>query len=176
MKSDVNRLYVPWRLGGRGLISVTFAVEHERRNLSSYVHNSDDPYIKLVARDYVKFQEDGRAYKQMHMIGNLNSWRDKPLHGHFLRETSNQVYAKSPRPWLLNGNVKKEMEATAFAAQEQALSINAIKANIFRMPCSLKCRLCGCADETVDHLVSSCSYLVQREYKDRHDAVASLVH
>ena len=81
MKSDVDRLYVPQRLGGRGLISATFAVEHERRNLSSYVHNSDDPYIKLVARNYVKFQDDGRAYKQMHMIGNLNSWRDKPLHG-----------------------------------------------------------------------------------------------
>ena len=85
-------------------------------NLSSYVHNSDDPYIKLVTRDYVKFQEDGRAYKQMHMVGNLNSWRDKRLHGQFLRETSIQVCTKSQRSWLLNGNVKKEMEATVFAA------------------------------------------------------------
>ena len=92
------------------------------------------------------------------------------------RETSNQVCTKSQWSWLLNGNVKKEMEATVLAAQEQALSTNAIKANIFRMLCSPKCRLCGCADETVDHLVSSCSYLVQREYKGRHDAVASLVH
>ena len=32
------------------------------------------------------------------------------------------------------------------------------------------------ADETVDHLISSCSFLVQREYKGRHDAIASLIH
>ena len=32
------------------------------------------------------------------------------------------------------------------------------------------------ADEIVDHLVSSCSYLVQRENKGRHDAIASLIH
>jgi len=44
------------------------------------------------------------------------------------------------------------------------------------LECSPKCRLCGCADETIDHLVSGCSYLVQREYKGRYDAVGSLVH
>jgi len=31
-------------------------------------------------------------------------------------------------------------------------------------------------DETIEHLVSSCLYLVQREYKRRHDCIASLVH
>ena len=58
----------------------------------------------------------------------------------------------------------------------QALLTNAIKAHIYNLPCSPKCRLCGIADETVDHLISSCSYLVQREYKGRHDSVASLLH
>jgi len=68
------------------------------------------------------------------------------------------------------------METTVFAALEQALSTNAMKAYIYRLPFSSRFRLCGCADETVDHLVSCCSYLVQREYKGRHDAVASLIH
>ena len=68
------------------------------------------------------------------------------------------------------------MKSTIFA-QEQALSKNAIKANIYKMPCSAKCHLCGTMDETIDHLVSSCySYLAQREYKRRHDCIASLVH
>jgi len=176
MKSDMDRLYVPRKHGGRGLVSVTFAVEHEKRNLSLYVHNSDDPYMVLVAKDYVKFQEGGRAYKQSCMIDTLNSWKEKPLHGQFLRETHNQICTRSQWAWLLKGNVTKEMEATVFAAQEQALSTNAIKAHIYGLPCSSRCRLCGCADETVDHLVSCCSYLVQREYKGRHDAVASLIH
>ena len=34
----------------------------------------------------------------------------------------------------------------------------------------------GIADETVDHLIISCSYLVQKEYKGRHNAIASLIH
>ena len=34
----------------------------------------------------------------------------------------------------------------------------------------------GVADETVDHLISGCSFLVQREYKGRHDAIASLIY
>jgi len=36
--------------------------------------------------------------------------------------------------------------------------------------------VCMPTDETVDHLVSSCSYFVQREYKGRHDAIAPLIH
>ena len=77
---------------------------------------------------------------------------------------------------MRKGNFTKELEGLICAAQEQALSTNAIKAHIYNLPCSPKCRLCGIADETVDHLVSSCSYLVQREYKGRHDAIASLIH
>ena len=32
--SDIDRLYIPRRNGGGGLISVWFTVEHEKRNLS----------------------------------------------------------------------------------------------------------------------------------------------
>ena len=42
--------------------------------------------------------------------------------------------------------------------------------------CSARCRLCGGADETIDNLVSCCSVLAQKEYKPRHDRVASHVH
>jgi len=77
---------------------------------------------------------------------------------------------------LQKGNFTKEMEGLVFAAQEQALSINSIKAQIYKMPCSPKRRLCGVADETVDHLISSCSFLVQYEYKGRHNAITSLIH
>jgi len=68
------------------------------------------------------------------------------------------------------------MEGIIFGAQEQALFTNAIKAHIYRMPYSARCWLCGVIDETIDHLVSSCSFLAQREYKKRHNCIASLVH
>ena len=93
----------------------------------------------------------------------VDTLKEKPLHGQFLRETLNQVCTRRQWSWLLKGYVTKEMEATVFAAQEQVLSTNAIKVHINRLPCSSTCRLCGYADETGDHLVSCCSYLVQRE-------------
>ena len=36
--------------------------------------------------------------------------------------------------------------------------------------------MCGERDETVNHLVSECSKLAQREYKRRHDWVSRRVH
>ena len=39
------------------------------------------------------------------------------------------------------------------------------------------CRVCGAADETVAHIVSECSKLAQKEYKQvRHDNVAKMLH
>ena len=36
--------------------------------------------------------------------------------------------------------------------------------------------MCHAADETIDHLISSCSYIAQTQYKKRHDLVASYIH
>ena len=61
MNSDIDRLYVPRKKDGdRGLISVKFAIEHEQKNLSFYVQQSDDPYIRLT---YQLYTEHGRQYK-----------------------------------------------------------------------------------------------------------------
>ena len=37
-----------------------------------------------------------------------------------------------------------------------------------------KCRLCGDRDETMNHMISECSKLAQKEYKTRHDWVIKL--
>jgi len=50
--SGVDRLYIPRRNGGRGLISVWFTVEHEKSNLSYYVHYSLNALMRLVARSF----------------------------------------------------------------------------------------------------------------------------
>ena len=36
--------------------------------------------------------------------------------------------------------------------------------------------MCGVRDETVMHILSECKKLAQREYKKRHDRVASIIH
>ena len=58
----------------------------------------------------------------------------------------------------------------------QAISTNYIKANIFHQGSSSQCRLCGSNNETVDHILSSCSVIAQSHYKHRHDEVARIIH
>ena len=60
-----------------------------------------------------------------------------------------------------------------FAAQEQALRTNSIKAKIDKQPVSPKYKLCG---ETDTYLVSGQPKLAQKQYKRRHDNVARRDH
>ena len=38
------------------------------------------------------------------------------------------------------------------------------------------CRTSGSADETINHLISSCSYIAQTAYKKHYDEVARFIH
>ena len=43
------------------------------------------------------------------------------------------------------------------------------------MPEDTLCRLCKKADESIDHVVSGCSKLAQKEYERRHDNLCKMV-
>ena len=67
-------------------------------------------------------------------------------------------------------------ERFIMACQDHAITTNPIKVRIFHQAGSASCHLCGLADETVDHLLTSCSVIVQFYYKKRHNAVAKIIH
>ena len=77
---------------------------------------------------------------------------------------------------LKQGSSNRETESFILAAQEQAIRTNSIKAYILKSQEQSKCRICGERYETVNHLVSECSKLAQRDYKRRHDSVGRRVH
>ena len=78
--------------------------------------------------------------------------------------------------WLRKGNFKKETEALLIAAQDSAIRTNHIKARIDRTQQNSNCKLCGDRDENINHIISDCSKLAQREYKARHDWVGKVIH
>ena len=69
------------------------------------------------------------------------AWKDKALHGQFLRETEG-MQDQRRRQWLKAGWLKRETESLTCAAQEQALRTNAIKNGIDHQDASPLCRLC----------------------------------
>ena len=70
----------------------------------------------------------------------------------------------------------RETEYLLIAAQDNAVKTNHIKARINKTQQNSKCRLCGDRDETINHIISECSKLAQKEYKVRHDWVGKVIH
>ena len=62
------------------------------------------------------------------------------------------------------------------AWQNHAIRTNHIKARIDKTQQNSKCRLCGDRDETINHIISECSKLAQKECKTRHDWVGKVIH
>ena len=62
------------------------------------------------------------------------------------------------------------------STQNSAIRTNHIKARIDKTQQDSKCRLCGDRDETINHIISECSKLSQKEYKTRHDWVGKVIH
>ena len=87
----------------------------------------------------------------------------KQLHGRFKRLLNNILRDKT-RTWLRKGNFKRETESLLMAAQNSAIETNHIKARMEKTQQNSKCRLCGDRDETINHIISECSKLAQKEY------------
>ena len=73
-------------------------------------------------------------------------------------------------------NLKREKESFLIAAQDNAIRTNHIKARIDKTQQNSKCWLCGDRDETINHIMSECSKLAQKEYKARHEWVGKVIH
>ena len=74
------------------------------------------------------------------------------------------------------GYLKKETESTIVAAQDQVLCTRDMRNVVYGENVRLICRVCGAADEAVAHIVSECSKLAQKEYKQvRHDNVVKML-
>ena len=78
--------------------------------------------------------------------------------------------------WLQNGDLKREAESLIVAAQNQSIRANLVKAGIDKSLGDSFGRVCRKVDESIDHIVSGCSKLAQKEYKRRHDNLGKIVH
>ena len=101
-------------------------------------------------------------------ITRKQKWEGKQLYGRFKRLINN-ISPDKTWTWLRKRNFKREIGSLLMAAQDSALRTNHIKARIDKTQQNSKCRLCGDRDETLNHIISECSKLAQREYKARHD-------
>ena len=86
--SDVDRLYIPIKEGGRGLISIEDCVELAIRGLEMYVHGSEERLIQAARGDKIDSLEAASVLKRSKKKKRLVDWEDKVPHGQYLRQTN----------------------------------------------------------------------------------------
>ena len=106
-KSDVDRLYIPRKKRGRGLISLEDCVELAIRGLEVYVHRSEERLIQAVGGDKIDGLEAASVLKRSKKEKRLEDWEEKALHGQYLRQTK-EVRRDQCWAWLQNGVLKRE--------------------------------------------------------------------
>ena len=80
-KSDVDRLYIPRKKGGRGLISIEDCVGLAIRGLEVYVHGSEERLIQVARGDQTDGLEAASVLKRSKKEKRLEDWEKKVLHG-----------------------------------------------------------------------------------------------
>ena len=138
-----------------------------------YVHGSEERLIQAARGDKIDGLEAASVLKRSKKEKRLEDWEEKVVHRQYLRQTkevrSNQCWAS-----IQNGDLKRETESLIVAAQNQSIGTNLVK--IAKSQGDSLCRVCRKVDESIDHIVSGCSKLAQKEYKRRHDNLGKIVH
>ena len=168
-RDDVDRLYVPRKEGGRGLAGIEDSVDTTIQRLEDYIEKHERGLITAIGNN-TDNTIDNRMTKT-----SKQKWEEKQHHVRFKRLISNISHNKT-WTWLRNRNFKREIESLQMAAQNSTIRTNHIKAMTDKTQKNSKCRLCGDRDETINHIISECSKLAQKEYKARHDWVGKVIH
>ena len=168
---DDNGLYqyVAIKEGERGLANIEEFVSASTQGLDDYIKKSKERLMVAATNDnnYIKINRT--------IITRKHIWKEKQMYEYFKRQTSKISHAKTWK-WLRKGNTFREIESFLIAAHDNAIRINYIKSKIDKTQQNSKCRLWRDRDETINHVISECSKLAQKEYKTRHDWVGKVIH
>ena len=126
LKSDVDRLYVPRKDGGRGLIAIEDCVQLAVTGLEAYVHGSEERLLQAARGD----REDGleaasvlKKSEEREEIARLGG-------GSFtwpVCQTTKEVRSEQSWVWPQNRDLKRETESLIVAAQNQNIRTNLVK-------------------------------------------------
>jgi hypothetical protein len=141
----MDRLYVPRKEGGRGLMQVEGAYIAETLNLVEYVESKEDLGIQILrkhqhntnsallqtANKFSKsFQSETKQIKNIRTQNLNEKWEEKTMHEQFSRSLDEKLVDKEQSyRWMKFGGIKGETESTVVAAQDQAISTDYFKKN-----------------------------------------------
>ena len=202
IKSDVDRLYTPRKMGGRGLVSIWDAFKTTHIRLAHFMSkNSNEKLQKCYEFDkscLFSISKRAEKFSEDISVDLPKNFDDKPLirqaqiiaekakeaiqkqryeTGIFLRLLEDpSISKKLSLSWLEKAHMSPQSEAYIMAAQELALFTRWHEKHILKKLIDDKCRVCHAKPETMSHILSGCDILAKKEYLDRHNGVAQYIH
>ena len=161
-RDDVDIQSVPRKEGGRGFTNIEDSVDTSIQRLEDYIEKHERGLITDI-RNNTDNTIDNRI-----TTARKQKREGKQLYGHFKRLINNISHDKI-WTWLRKGNFKRETESLLKAAQNSAIRTNHIKIRPNKIANAV-------TDETINHIISECRKLAQKEYKARHDWVGKVIH
>ena len=168
-RDDVDRLYVSRNEGGRGLASFEDSIDVSIQRLEDYLEKHERGLITANRKDADNTIDDRTT------ITRKQKCEEKKIYGCFKR-LINTISHQKTWNWLRKDNFMKQTESLLIATQDNTIRTNHIKATTDKTQQNSKCRLCGDRDETINHIISECSKLAQKEYKTRNDRFSKVIH
>ncbi|GJQ65667.1 hypothetical protein Trydic_g7755 [Trypoxylus dichotomus] len=178
--ASLQRLYLPRREGGRGLINIEWL--HNRRVIGAVyqIRRSSDPLICMVR----EAEQDGTQGSFLLKAAELKTLLkrsvcqhlkeehlQKPMHGQYFKLVSEQ--GLSPElsfSYLTSPTLYSETERYITAVQDGVVHTLAYAKRVLGMPLEdTRCRACRTHEETVMHLLSACP---RHEYKVDKQSIA----
>ena len=201
--SSVDRLYSPREEGGRGLSSIVdifvtrivSIAEHlkERSTTHKYLQqvlrHEQERLIRLgrelCMATNVKLEEEANPQKTSAEVrktlkeGHVKTWREKAQHGYLFRKQETQPgYDKeATNAWLKDRFMPSHIEGYICAIQEQEIRTRLLINKRENAESNPKCRFCKSIDESIFHILNSCSNLSVSMYLPvRHNEVAKVIY
>ena len=160
-RNDVDRLCLE-KKGGGGFFRIEDSVDTSIRQLKDCIKKSKESLSTAIRNN----TNNTRIYKTK--ITRKQKWEEKQLYGYFKQQTSKISHEKI-WIWVRKGNIKRETKSLLITAQNNAIRTNYVKAKLDKTRQNSRSRLCGDRDETINHIISECNKLAQKEYKTWHD-------
>ena len=183
-RASVERVTLPRMDGGRGIASLTELQASQIHGLRVYFRDTkaESPLHRaVVAAD--KFTPLQLSVPILDVPGEpvgarMETWTQKALHGRYPNEISQDNVDKAASlAWLTEGSLFPETEGFMIAIQDQVVPTKNYRRYIIKDgTVDDRCRRCGVASETIQHVISGCPALAPVEYKHRHDQVAKIIH
>lgn len=180
--SSVDRLYLPRREGGRGLLNISQLCLSQENNLRIYFQKSKNSLYKQLALaddslTPLRLQDPHQEFVKRSTLEQKSSWKSKVLHGKYPTDLEkNEIDKDTSILWLKKGYLHPETEGFMMAIQDGVIKTRNYEKHILKSNQEDRCRKCNNVGESIEHISAGCPALANNAYLSRHNAVAKIIH